>query len=148
MWNCNLTRAHRYAFTHILSVLLVLTLAISMVACSSNAAVTTPQSTVVVETLTTTPTYATEVQPLFIQHCVSCHSGIAPGGGYRMESYEQVMTSGANTPNVVAGDLNSNLLRMLRGETISAGGQMPPDALLSPQEIAIIVRWVETGAQP
>jgi mono/diheme cytochrome c family protein len=119
-----------------------------MVACSSNAAVTTPQSTVVVETLTTTPTYATEVQPLFIQHCVSCHSGIAPGGGYRMESYEQVMTSGANTPNVVAGDLNSNLLRMLRGETISAGGQMPPDALLSPQEIAIIVRWVETGAQP
>lgn len=65
-----------------------------------------------------------------------------------MERYEQVMTSGTNTPNVVAGDLNSNLLRMLRGETISAGGQMPPDALLSPAEIAIIARWIETGAQP
>lgn len=95
-----------------------------------------------------TPSYANDVRPIFERHCTGCHGGFAPGGSYVMSSYEQIMQSGTHAPNVVAGDMQSNLLRMIRGEMITAGSQMPPDALMSAEEISIVARWVETGAQP
>jgi hypothetical protein len=59
-----------------------------------------------------------------------------------------MMTSGDNAPNVVGGDLGSNLIRMLNREEIEAGGPMPPTRPLRPEELDIITRWVEAGALP
>ncbi len=94
------------------------------------------------------PDFGMHVMPILQQHCIACHAGRFAQGGYNLISYDAVMTSGHNAPNVVGGDLSSNLIRMIQGETTAAGGPMPPVDRLSAEEVATIVRWVEAGAPP
>ena len=108
----------------------------------------TAQPEVAVSTLAAAelPSYTKHIEPIFAQACVSCHSGLFPAGGYLMTSYEAVLNTGNNSPNVCAADYSSNVLRMLHGETIRAGGPMPPAQPLSPEQIRMIERWIEVGA--
>lgn len=94
-----------------------------------------------------TPTYTQHIVPIFAHSCTSCHSGLFPAGGYSMTSYQAVLHSGNSAPNIRAGDPSSNLLRMLHGETISAGGPMPPAQALSPEQVLLIERWIMAGAR-
>ena len=63
-----------------------------------------------------------------------------------METFDEIMNSGDHAPNVIPGDLNSNLIRMLNREEIDAGGPMPPTKALKPEIIEIFTRWVLGGA--
>jgi hypothetical protein len=63
-----------------------------------------------------------------------------------MQSYDEIMQSGDHTPNVIPGDLNSNLLLMIDRQEIEAGGPMPPTRALKPEIIDILKRWVMGGA--
>jgi mono/diheme cytochrome c family protein len=94
------------------------------------------------------PDYETHVFPIFKRRCLSCHREGKEKGNYIMTTYEAVMTSGDYAPNVIGGDLNSNLIRMINREEIEAGGPMPPTRPLRPEESDIITRWVEAGALP
>ena len=94
------------------------------------------------------PDYETHVYPIFKRRCTSCHREGKAKQNYIMTDYQSVMTSGDNAPNVVGGDLGSNLMRMINREEIEAGGAMPPTRPLRPEEIDIITRWVEAGALP
>jgi mono/diheme cytochrome c family protein len=119
-----------------------------LAACGTAASAVPAHPTVAITPLTTSPTYGRDVAPIVARHCASCHSSPVPAGGYQMRSYDELFSSGPNAPNVVAGDANSPLLRRVRGETLPSGGQMPPSSLMSAEEIAVFVRWVETGALP
>ena len=94
------------------------------------------------------PDYETHVFPIFRRRCLSCHREGKEKGNYIMSDYESVMNSGDYAPNVIGGDLSSNLIRMINREEIEAGGPMPPTRPLRPEEIDIITRWVEAGALP
>jgi len=94
------------------------------------------------------PDYETHVFPIFKRRCISCHREGKEKGNYIMTTYDAVMTTGDYAPNVIGGDLNSNLIRMINREEIEAGGPMPPTRPLRPEEIDIITRWVEAGALP
>ena len=94
------------------------------------------------------PDYERHVAPLFKRRCSACHREGSAKNNYVMGSYQSVMTSGDHAPDVVGGDLNSNLIRMINREKIEAGGPMPPTKALAPQEIDIITRWVQAGALP
>jgi hypothetical protein len=62
--------------------------------------------------------------------------------------YNSVMTSGDDAPVIVAGDAaNSILVKMLHGVKTDAGGQMPPSRPLTADQIALIERWINQGAQ-
>ena len=63
-----------------------------------------------------------------------------------MRDYNEVMTTGDNTPNIIPGDLNSNIILMINRQEIEAGGPMPPTKALKPELIEIITRWVAGGA--
>ena len=63
-----------------------------------------------------------------------------------MATYEEVMETGDYAPNVIPGDLNSNLIQMIYREEIEAGGPMPPTRALKPELVEIIERWVLGGA--
>ncbi len=71
---------------------------------------------------------------------------IQKNNNYLMGDYEQTMQSGDNAPNIIPGDLNSNLIRMINREEIEAGGPMPPTKALKPELIEIFERWVAGGA--
>lgn len=94
-----------------------------------------------------TPSYSQHLKPIFDKRCLSCH-GARKKGGYSMVDYTNTMTSGDNAPVIVAGDAaNSLLAKMLHGIKSDAGGQMPPSRPLAKEQIDLIERWINQGAQ-
>jgi menaquinol-cytochrome c reductase cytochrome b/c subunit len=92
------------------------------------------------------PSYEVHIAPLVKRYCVSCHRPGKENQNYLMQSYEETMETGDNAPNIIPGDLNSNLIRMLHREEIDAGGPMPPSRPLPEAYIAFFERWVQGGA--
>ena len=106
-----------------------------------------PEGDLAALALIETPSYSQHVKPIFDKRCLSCH-GARKKGGYSMTDYTGVMTSGDNAPVIVAGDAaNSILAQMLRGVKTDAGGQMPPSRALAKEQIELIERWINQGAQ-
>jgi mono/diheme cytochrome c family protein len=92
------------------------------------------------------PSYEVHIEPIVKRFCVSCHRPNKENNNYLMRTYEEIMTSGDNAPNIIAGDLGNNTIRMLHREDIEAGGPMPPTKALKPEYIEIYERWVMGGA--
>jgi mono/diheme cytochrome c family protein len=92
-----------------------------------------------------TPVYTIHVEPIVRRTCVSCHRPGKKNNNYLMQTYEEVIETGDNAPNLIAGDLDSNLIRMLHREEIDAGGPMPPTKALKAEWIDIFERWVLAG---
>lgn len=92
------------------------------------------------------PSYEVHIAPIVKRYCVSCHRPGKENDNYLMQSYDEVMQSGDDAPNVIPGDLNSNLVLMIDRQEIEAGGPMPPTRALKPEIIDIIKRWVAGGA--
>jgi menaquinol-cytochrome c reductase cytochrome b/c subunit len=92
------------------------------------------------------PSFEVHVQPIVKRYCLSCHRPGKKNGDYFMSTYEEMMETGDYAPNVIPGDLESNLIRMLHREEIEAGGPMPPTKALKPELIEIFERWVLGGA--
>lgn len=92
------------------------------------------------------PSYEVHIAPIVKRYCVSCHRPGKENNNYLMQSYDEVMQSGDDAPNVIPGDLNSNLVLMIDRQEIEAGGPMPPTRALKPEIIDIIKRWVAGGA--
>jgi menaquinol-cytochrome c reductase cytochrome b/c subunit len=93
------------------------------------------------------PSFSTDVKPILDKRCSTCH-GNRPKGNFSIADYNSVMTSGDNAPVIIAGDAaNSTLAQMLNGEKTDAGGQMPPSRPLRPDQIGLIERWINQGAQ-
>jgi mono/diheme cytochrome c family protein len=94
-----------------------------------------------------TVSFTQHVKPIFDKRCLSCH-GRRTKGGYSVATYDETMNSGDNAPVIIAGDAaNSILAQMLRGIETPAGGQMPPSRPLPPQQIELIEKWINQGAQ-
>jgi mono/diheme cytochrome c family protein len=91
------------------------------------------------------PTYDAHIQVIFRRTCLSCHRPGKENGNYMMGDYNEVLTSGDNAPNLIAGDLSSNLIRMIYREEIDAGGAMPPTKELKAEWIDYLERWVLAG---
>jgi len=91
------------------------------------------------------PSYEVHIEPIVKRFCVSCHRPNKENNNYLMRTYEEIMTSGDNAPNIIAGDLGNNTIRMLHREEIEAGGPMPPTKALKPEFIEIFERWVMGG---
>jgi mono/diheme cytochrome c family protein len=94
------------------------------------------------------PSYEVHISWMAKRYCVSCHrsSATKENQNYYMESYEEIMTSGDHAPNVISGDLNSNLYLMVLRQDIEAGGPMPPSQELKPEYVEWWRRWIEAGA--
>jgi menaquinol-cytochrome c reductase cytochrome b/c subunit len=92
------------------------------------------------------PSYEIHIAPIVKRYCVSCHRPGKKNNNYLMRDYDETMQSGDNAPNVIPGDLGSNLIRMIHREEIDAGGPMPPTKALKPELVEIFERWVVGGA--
>jgi mono/diheme cytochrome c family protein len=92
------------------------------------------------------PSYDAHMAPLFKRYCLSCHRSGKENNNYLMGTYAEVMNSGDHAPNIIPGDISSNIIRMINREEIEAGGPMPPTKALKPEIIDLITRWVLGGA--
>ena len=89
--------------------------------------------------------YEDHIAPLIKRYCISCHRPGKVNNNYMMATYQEVLASGDNAPNLVAGDLQSNTIRMLHRETIDAGRPMPPTKALAEEYIKLFENWVMNG---
>ncbi len=92
--------------------------------------------------------FARDVQPLLAKHCYECHGAKKQESGLRLDQRAGAMAGGELGRDIVphkSGD--SRLVAALRGasEVIS---RMPPERdPLSPEQIALVERWIDEGAQ-
>jgi len=96
------------------------------------------------------PSYEVHISAVSKRYCISCHREGKENNEYLMGSYEEILKSGNNVPNLVAGDLNSILLQTIQqNEVIGVDdetiGVMPPKKELKPEFIDMFIRWVEAG---
>ncbi len=91
------------------------------------------------------PTYSVHIEPIIRRSCLSCHRPGKKNNNYLMESLEDVLKSGDDAPNLIAGDLGSNVIRSLHREETDEWGPMPPSRELRADWIDIWERWVLAG---
>ena len=85
-----------------------------------------------------------KIRPLLVDRCIDCHSEDA-SGGLQLDSAAAVLRGGVSGTALVPGKPDeSRLIHAVRGQ--KGMKAMPPDDPLSDEEIADLVKWVETGA--
>src|SRR6266487_3746498 len=88
--------------------------------------------------------FARDVQPLLKERCVGCHGPSQQMNGYRLDRRSAAL-GGVVRANIVPGSSESSrLYRKLIGSQF--GPQMPPTGALAPNEINILKRWIDGGA--
>ena len=82
-------------------------------------------------------TYEGTIQPIFEQHCVSCHGTSNPAANYALTTYDEVLENGSDgTPNAIPGDPQSLLLiKSLPGGSMNG-------FYSGPEEVELVERWV------
>jgi hypothetical protein len=91
--------------------------------------------------------YASQIQPIFDDRCISCHSGANPIAGLNLSSYTALINSASsNSPVVLPNDAqNSYLVKTL--EDRDGAPFMPQGGTQLPaSQIALIRQWIDEGA--
>jgi len=90
-----------------------------------------------------TPTYSTDVKPIFDRSCVQCHGPRRADKGLRLDSFQRTMAGDSYGTVVIPGD--SSLSAMV---SVLKYGTMPHGASkLTADEIETISRWIDAGAK-
>jgi mono/diheme cytochrome c family protein len=99
------------------------------------------------------PSYEVHIAPIVKRYCISCHRAGKDNNNYLMDTYDNMINSGDEAPNMEAGDLESILLKTIHGTPIPDPDdptkalitQMPPNKLLKDNIVDVFVRWVMAG---
>jgi mono/diheme cytochrome c family protein len=98
------------------------------------------------------PSYEIHISRLIKRYCISCHRPGKENNNYLMGTYEEILITGDNAENnLIAGDLDSYLIKTIQGESIfDQNGeeiiqQMPPTKLIKEDYIRIFEIWVLNG---
>ncbi|MCG8585340.1 MAG: PSD1 and planctomycete cytochrome C domain-containing protein [Pirellulales bacterium] len=92
--------------------------------------------------------FETHIRPLLAAKCYKCHSAEALSkgklkGGLQVDTRHGIRKGGESGPAVVPGKPDGGtLLSALRYEEL----EMPPDAPLAAEQIALIEKWIKHGA--
>lgn len=93
--------------------------------------------------------YHDVIDPIFLQHCHTCHSELKEKGQFKMDSFAALLAGGKSEhPGVVPGELEESEIYKRIILPQSDDKAMPPEekAPLSESEIALIEWWIEGGA--
>jgi hypothetical protein len=97
------------------------------------------------------PSYEVHIQPIVKRYCISCHRPGKENNNYLMGTFAEIIETGDNAPNIIAGDLDSHLIATINHESIldASGaeiiGPMPPTKQIKPEYIHIFEQWVLAG---
>lgn len=96
------------------------------------------------------PVFFADVEPIFLQRCIKCHSDAstlgAPPEGLRLTTRELILAGGDRMVVVPGNAEASELVRRVRGQSQP---RMPFDGppFLDDEQIRLIVDWIEQGAK-
>jgi mono/diheme cytochrome c family protein len=81
------------------------------------------------------------VRPI-LSRCLECHAGEDPTGGLDLTTRSAAIRGGESGPAIRPGDSAGSLVYRK-----VATGKMPPKQRLRPEEVALVRRWIEAGAE-
>ena len=92
--------------------------------------------------------YEKEIEPIFANKCMFCHSGNVIESKFEMSSYDKLLKGGKRGAVITAGNSAESLLYMMASRKKTP--VMPPikEEPLTPQELALIKLWIDQGAKP
>ena len=96
-------------------------------------------------------TFEKDVLPTLRKNCLACHSASERQGELILESPETILKGGDSGPAVVAGKSAESLIFLAASH--AADSVMPPEgndvaaANLTPQELGLLKRWIDSGAK-
>ncbi|MCA9093545.1 MAG: hypothetical protein KDA68_08675, partial [Planctomycetaceae bacterium] len=85
-----------------------------------------------------------EVRPLLIAKCIGCHGEKDQKGDVRLDSAEALIAEAPGGLIVVPGKPEASRLVDVIGYNDDI--QMPPDSKLTDEQIAVLTKWVKSGA--
>ena len=85
-----------------------------------------------------------DVQPIFREHCISCHGPTQQFGGLRLDRRADAMRGGTQADIGPGNAGGSRLYHRLIGTAF--GQQMPPPGPLAAEQTEIIRQWIDEGA--
>src|SRR5204863_3893256 len=89
--------------------------------------------------------FGRDVLPIFRQQCYGCHGATQQMNGFRLDRRRDAMRGGTIA---VIGPGNSDGSRLyLRLTGNQFGQQMPPTGALRAEQVDVIRRWIEQGAE-
>ncbi|MFN0198568.1 MAG: DUF1549 domain-containing protein, partial [Planctomycetaceae bacterium] len=91
--------------------------------------------------------FAKQIQPIFAKHCLSCHGAEKQESGLRLDHKAIALAGGdSGKKGIIAGkSAESELIHRLT--TADESERMPPEGEpLSAEEIELIKRWIDAGA--
>jgi len=99
------------------------------------------------------PSYDVHIAPIVQRYCISCHRKGKDNLNFWMDTYENILKTGDDAPNVTAGDTNSPLLVVMLGTpipdpsnpTATLVNTMPPNKQLKADIIDVFRRWIMAG---
>jgi mono/diheme cytochrome c family protein len=92
------------------------------------------------------PSYEVHISAIVKRYCISCHRPGKNNQNYLMTTYDEIINTGDNAPDLIAGDLTCNTMQMLnRVEGLEVGSPMPPTTELKPELISIWEAWILAG---
>lgn len=90
--------------------------------------------------------FETQVRPILAERCVRCHGADEQSGQLRLDSGAALRAGGERGPVLDASQLSASLLL----QAVRHDGELemppPPDGKLSDDQVAVLTRWVESGA--
>jgi len=92
--------------------------------------------------------YATEVRPIFAQHCYQCHGATQPKHGLRLDTAAFALSGGKSGPAIQPGKSSDSLLVQVISGAHKDITRMPyKKPPLSDAQIALVRQWIDEGAK-
>jgi uncharacterized membrane protein len=94
--------------------------------------------------------YGAHVEPIFVEHCYSCHSAEKQKGRLRLDSYDLLMRGGKHGTVINAGNVKGSELFHRVTLPPSDDDAMPPQGKrpLAANEVKLLELWIAAGASP
>ena len=90
-----------------------------------------------------TVSFANDILPLLQSRCVNCHGGQRTEHELNLNSYNGAMAGSENGPVVTPGNAADSPM----AELVSSGKMPKRGPKLTPAQVALIVDWIDQGAQ-
>jgi uncharacterized membrane protein len=91
--------------------------------------------------------YTTDIQPILVAHCWSCHGDARVRGGLRLDSRERAILGGDTGPALVPGSAEESALWFRCVTDTPEHPRMPEDAPALAEEWTVtLARWIDEGA--
>jgi Planctomycete cytochrome C len=92
--------------------------------------------------------FSADVAKILQDNCVACHSAKKSEGGYRLDTFHELMQPGDSAEDPVVAKQPDKSLLMQRIVATDASVRMPPESEpLAADKIALIKNWITAGAE-